>query len=110
MAAEWWPHLKGVCRMKMTYTAGLLAALAVTAAQAATPVATSAAAQAKPAANSPDEVICHTQHVTGSLLMKRVCLTRREWDQAQQIGREAVRGLQSRGDLLRNDQMGNGGH
>ncbi|MEJ1969818.1 MAG: hypothetical protein WDN03_14455 [Rhizomicrobium sp.] len=58
----------------------------VTPAPAATP------APATPAAAGPgdDDVLCHEDRVTGSLFSKRVCHTRREWDQLSLQAKEVM--------------------
>ena len=39
----------------------------------------------------PDQVVCEKVVATGSRVnVKRVCLTRREWDEARQSDREAI--------------------
>ncbi|MDE2149582.1 MAG: hypothetical protein KGJ55_07095 [Gammaproteobacteria bacterium] len=72
------------------------------AAQPQAPAAKAVAMQPDPQ----DQVICRRIEVTGSLMHKRVCQTKREWDNAAKAGQDAVRGMQQRNMM---NQSGSGG-
>jgi hypothetical protein len=53
---------------------------------------TAPAAPAKPAKGSPDEIVCKTPQVTGSLFPgKERCMTRRDWEQERQNSLNSAR-------------------
>lgn len=47
------------------------------------------------ATESPDDVICRNQRVTGSRMMRRVCQTRWEWAQMENAATETMRDINS---------------
>ena len=49
-----------------------------------------AAKPAKPAKGSPEEVICRYEEETGSMLAKRKCHTRADWDAMTAASQEAM--------------------
>lgn len=52
-------------------------------------------AQAEPA-DSPDEVVCRREQVTGSRMVTSVCHTRREWARLAEEANELMRDVQTR--------------
>jgi len=44
---------------------------------------------------SPDDVICRNQRVTGSRMMRRVCHARWEWEQMETAATETMRDINS---------------
>lgn len=44
---------------------------------------------------SPEDVICRTERVTGSRFIRRVCHTRAEWKQMELAAAEAMRDIES---------------
>jgi Spy/CpxP family protein refolding chaperone len=61
---------------------------------AAALIGTSAAAADKPDAKNPvnpgDKIICKSDTFVGSKIPKRVCLTRSQWEQGEQDGKDAL--------------------
>lgn len=53
------------------------------------------AATAAAAEESPDDIICRNQRVTGSLRMRRVCHARWEWAQMEASATETMRDINS---------------
>lgn len=49
-----------------------------------------AAKPAKPAKGSPDEIVCRYEEETGSMLAKRKCHTRADWDAMTAASQEAM--------------------
>ena len=54
-----------------------------------------ATAALAPAQESPDDIICRNQRVTGSLRMRRVCHPRWEWAQMEVSATETMRDINS---------------
>lgn len=69
--------------------AGLFLASVAPAAAAGTPD------QSKPA-DPLDKVVCKSDTFVGSKIPKRICLTRRQWDQGTQDGKDAMETQRSR--------------
>ena len=60
-------------------------------------VALPAMAEDAPATSSPDKKVCKTITPTGSIMGKRICLTKAEWQQFSDIAeRNAEQGLNGR--------------
>jgi hypothetical protein len=53
------------------------------------------AATAAPTKESPNDIICRNQRVTGSLRMRRVCHPRWEWTQMEDSATETMRDINS---------------
>src|SRR3954451_13604316 len=50
--------------------------------------------QAKP--NPLDKVVCKSDYFVGSMIPKRICLTKRQWIQAEQDGKDAIESTKGR--------------
>jgi hypothetical protein len=50
--------------------------------------------QTKP--NPLDKVVCKSDYFVGSMIPKRICLTKRQWIQAEQDGKDAIESAKGR--------------
>ena len=74
----------------------MLAALSLLTAPALADPTTSA--PAKPAKGSPEEVVCHREAPTGSLVpSKRICMTRAQWQAQADVARSQTQDMEDRG-------------
>jgi hypothetical protein len=91
---------------------GLLMAAALAGTAEAPPATTPSAPAAAPPASAPgaapakkdplDEVVCQRQEETGSRLGgKRVCMTRRDWQELTRASRDATESVQQHGLMVK---------
>lgn len=72
----------------------VLAAAATDAAPATAPTGTPPAAAAKPAQKSAEEMVCHTEQVTGSMFPHKICRRKADAEADRADQQKDLRGIQ----------------
>lgn len=65
-----------------------------------------ASAEAKPAAEDPNRMICRNAPPLGTRIAKKTCKTAAEWEELRKMGNEAARSGTERGRLIRDGEPG----
>ena len=66
------------------------------------------AADKKAAADPKERVVCQNEMVTGTRFSKRICKSAREWEEAEERSRDALREQMSRPVINRQGEAPNG--